>query len=57
MVSAKAKAAMDAGDLEQSQNLYCDYLTTLDKYLVPPYPGGWCTLMIILLLVLRSMTS
>ncbi len=28
---------MDDGDLAQAQKLYCDYLVTLDKYLVPPY--------------------
>ena len=38
MISAKAKAAMESGDLALAQALYCDYLTTLDKYLVPPYP-------------------
>lgn len=38
LISARAKAAMDSGDLELAQNLYCDYLTTLDKYLLPPYP-------------------
>eukprot|EP00095_Tigriopus_kingsejongensis_P008472 maker-scaffold18_size714446-snap-gene-3.28 protein:Tk08472 transcript:maker-scaffold18_size714446-snap-gene-3.28-mRNA-1 annotation:"set and mynd domain-containing" len=37
LISAKAKEAMETGDLEKAQNLYCDFLTTLDKYLVPPY--------------------
>ena len=37
MISAKAKAKMEAGDLEGAQELYCDYLSLLDKYLVPPY--------------------
>ena len=30
MISAKAKAAMESGDLAHAQDLYCDYLTTLD---------------------------
>ena len=37
MMSSKAKAAMESGDLAKAQDLYCDYLVTLDKYLVPPY--------------------
>ena len=31
MISAKAKAAMESGDLALAQDLYCDYLTTLDQ--------------------------
>ena len=31
MISAKAKAAMESGDLALAQELYCDYLTTLDQ--------------------------
>ena len=34
MISEKAKAAMEKGDLEAAQELYCGYLSTLDKYLV-----------------------
>lgn len=37
MISAKAKEAMEKGDLATAQDLYCNFLTTLDKYLLPPY--------------------
>ena len=38
LISDKAKKAMADGDLGKAQDLYCEYLATLDKYLVPPYP-------------------
>ena len=34
MISAKAKEAMEQGNLEKAQDLYCDYFMALDKYLV-----------------------
>ena len=37
LISEKARKAMEEGNLEKAQELYCDYLVTLDQYLVPPY--------------------
>ena len=37
LISERAKHAMKEGKLGAAQDLYCDYLTTLDKFLVPPY--------------------
>lgn len=34
LISAKAKAAMAEGDLAKAQNLYCEYFSALDQYLV-----------------------
>lgn len=36
-MSEKAKKALDEGRLQEAQDLFCKYLTTLDKYLAPPY--------------------
>ena len=37
LISERAKHAMKEGKLGAAQDLYCDYPTTLDKFLVPPY--------------------